>query len=311
MPGHRTATPRMSPPGRAAWGLVVLGFAASTSAGAQTLEAVAGTVPSEGQRVVLITGSTGGLGRVVARRLAADGHHVIVHGRNVERGTELVDEIASGPGSARFYTADFGSLEEVRALAEAIRRDYERLDVLVNNAGILLGGPRRTSQDGHELHFQVNYLAPFLLTHELLPLLEASAPARVVHVASIAQQAIDFDDVMLEENYDDGRAYAQSKLAQIMFSFDLADQLEGTGVTTNALHPATLMDTDMVLERSMPVRSSVEEGADAVMHLIEGEGLGSGRYFDQTREARADDQAYDEDARRRLRALSRRLTGAG
>ena len=158
-------------------------------------------------------------------------------------------------GSARFYQADFGSLDEVRALAAAVRRDYTQLDVLVNNAGILLGGPRRLSEDGHELHFQVNYLADYLMTFELLPLLERSAPARIVHVASIAQQPIDFDDPMLERGYSDGRAYAQSKLAQIVFSMDLADELEGTGVTTNAVHPATLMDTDMVLERSMVVRS--------------------------------------------------------
>ena len=309
MKNRFVSSPAGPSPMRLAGALALLSFAAGSSAGAQTLEAVAGTAPSEGQRVVLITGSTGGLGRAVARRLADDGAHVIVHGRNLERGTELVEEIAAGPGSARFYAADFGSLQEVLALAEAILRDYDRLDVLVNNAGILLGGPRRTSDDGHELHFQVNYLATFLLTHELLPLLKQSAPARVVHVASIAQQPIDFDDVMLEQGYDRGRAYAQSKLAQIMFNVDLARQLEGTGVTTNALHPATLMDTDMVLELDMPPRSSVEDGADAVMHLIEADGLGSGGYFDQTRPARANAQAYDEDARARLRRLSERLTG--
>jgi NAD(P)-dependent dehydrogenase (short-subunit alcohol dehydrogenase family) len=277
----------------------------------QELEAVAGTGPEEGQRVVLITGSTGGLGREVARRLAAKGDHVIVHGRNVERGTELVREIEAGPGSARFYRADFGALDNVRALAGAVLRDYDRLDVLVNNAGILLGGPRRLSEDGYELHFQVNYLADFLLTHELLPLLRRSAPARIVHVASVAQQPIDFDNVMLENGYSDGRAYAQSKLAQIMFNFDLAGTLEGTGVTTNAVHPATLMDTDMVLERSMRVLSSVQDGADSVMHLIEADGLGSGGYFDRTSPADAHEQAYDQDARRRLRELSRRLTGVG
>jgi NAD(P)-dependent dehydrogenase (short-subunit alcohol dehydrogenase family) len=282
------------------------------SARAQELEPVAGQAPEPGQRVVFVTGSTGGLGRVVALRLARQGDHVIVHGRNLDRGSELVDEIAAETsGSARFYAADLGSLDEVRGLAAAVRRDYTRLDVLVNNAGILLGGPRRLSEDGHELHFQVNYLADYLLTFELLPLLEASAPARIVHVASIAQQPIDFDDPMLEEGYSDGRAYAQSKLAQITFSMDLADELEGTGVTTNAVHPATLMDTDMVLERSMRVMSSVEDGADSVMNLIDGEGTGSGRYFDQLEPAEADPQAYDPDAQRSLRALSVRLTGVG
>ena len=278
---------------------------------AQDLQPVTGTPPSEDQRVVLVTGSTGGLGRELARRLAADGAHVIVHGRNIERGAELVEEIrATTSGSARFYRADFGSFQEVRALADAIARDYDRLDLLVNNAGILLGEPRRISADGHELHFQVNYLAHFLLTRQLLPLLRASTPARIVNVSSVAQQPIDFDDVMLEDSYDGGRAYAQSKLAQILFTFDLAEELEGTGVTVDAVHPASLMNTDMVLERSMQVRSTVEEGADAVMYVID-EVDGSGRYFNQTDVERAHPQAYDEAARERLRLLSERLTGSG
>ena len=211
--------------------------------------------------------------------------------------------------SARFYSADLGSFQEVRALAVAIRRDYSRLDVLVNNAGIWLEGPRQLSADGHELHFQVNYLSGFLLTRELLPLLRRSAPARIVNVSSIAQRPIDFDDVMLEAGYSDGRAYAQSKLAQVMFTFDLAVELEGTGVTVNALHPATMMDTDMVLERGAQARASVADGAEAVLHLVNGSGLGSGGYFNQTAPARGNDQAYDEAARARLRALAERLTG--
>lgn len=290
--------------------LLAVCLAGTVNVAAQEIAAVAGRAPDAGQRVVLVTGSTGGLGREVARRLARDGNHVIVHGRSAQRGEELVAEIeGDGQGSARLYTADFGSLDEVRALARAIQRDYSRLDVLVNNAGIWLEGPRQLSEDGHELHFQVNYLADFLLTHQLLPLLQESAPARVVHVASIAQRPIDFDDVMLEDGYSDGRAYAQSKLAQVMFTFDLADALEGTGVTTNALHPATMMDTDMVLERGAQTRSSVQDGADAVMHLIDGEGLGNGGYFDQTTPARANDQAYDASALERLRILSERVTG--
>lgn len=306
---------RRPPPGAGGLGIVfvVAGIAGSAANGqAQEIQPVAGRAPTEGQRVVLVTGSTGGLGREVARLLADEGTHVIVHGRSMDRGLELVEEIESeGRGSARLYTADFGSFDEVRALARAIRRDYQRLDVLVNNAGIWLEGPRQLSEDGHELHFQVNYLSGFLLTHELLPLLRASAPARVVHVSSAAQRAIDFDDVMLEDGYSDGTAYAQSKLAQIMFTMDLAERLEGSGVTTNALHPASMMDTDMVLERGARARSSVHDGADAVMHLIQAEGLGTGGYFDQTERARAHEQAYDAAARARLRALAVRLTGAG
>jgi len=279
---------------------------------------VAPTTPRPGlagagpARVVLVTGSTGGLGREVARRLASEGAHVIVHGRNERRGASLVAEIeAEGAGSARFYPADLGSLEEVRRLAEAVRRDYDRLDVLVNNAGIWLDGPdRQLSADGHELHFQVNYLSAFLLTRELLPLIVASAPARVVNVSSVAQRAIDFDDVMLTRGYDDGRAYAQSKLAQVMFALDLAHELRGRDVTVVALHPATMMNTDMVLERGARPRSSVEEGVEAVMQAITSADVESGTYYRGLVPARANEQAYDEGARTRLRQLSERLTGA-
>ena len=204
-----------------------------------------GDLSTEG-RVVLITGSTSGLGREVARRLARSGDHVIVHGRDVDRGTALVEEIErETDGGARFYRADFASLDQIREFSEAILRDYDRLDVLVNNAGIWLESAdgRLVSQDGHELHFQVNYLAGYLLTDMLLPLLRkntTSAPSRIVNVSSGAQRPIDFGDVMLQQGYDPGRGYAQSKLAQVMFTFALAEELEGTGVTVNALHPATM-----------------------------------------------------------------------
>ncbi|MDH3272246.1 MAG: SDR family NAD(P)-dependent oxidoreductase [Gemmatimonadota bacterium] len=294
---------------RVSMALLATSLAAPLASSGQELEPVAGRSPTDGQRVVLVTGSTGGLGREVARTLAARGDHVVVHGRSADRGMELVAEIeAGGRGSARLYLADFGSFDAVRALARAIRRDYDRLDVLVNNAGIWLQGPRQLSDDGYELHFQVNYLSSFLLTRELLPLLRRSAPSRIVHVSSAAQRPIDFDDVMLDDDYTDGRAYAQSKLAQIMFTFDLAEELAGSGVSTNAVHPASMMDTDMVLERGARVRSSVHDGVDAVMHLIDGDDLGTGGYFNQTTPTRANQQAYDERARERLRALAERLT---
>ncbi|MDT8370194.1 MAG: SDR family NAD(P)-dependent oxidoreductase [Longimicrobiales bacterium] len=265
----------------------------------------------EGRSVALITGSTSGLGRATALALGEEGWHVIVHGRNEARGREVVREIEEGRGSATLYTADLGSVDETAALAEAVLRDFERLDVLVNNAGIWLAGDdaRRTSADGHELSFHVNYLAGFQLTHALLPLLKSSAPSRVVNVASIAQNEIDFDDVMLERGYSGGRAYGQSKLAQILFTFDLAEALEGTGVSVNALHPATLMDTQMVRDAGVRPRATVEEGRDAVLRLVLDPGVGTGGYFDGREPARAHPQAYDEAARARLRALSERLVG--
>lgn len=263
------------------------------------------------QQVILVTGSTGGLGREVARRLAAGGAHVIVHGRNQGRGEALVREIsAEGRGSARFYAADLASLDEVRALAAALLEDYDRIDVLVNNAGVwLTQRERRLSADGHELHFAVNYLAGYALTRLLLPRLVASAPARIVNVASVAQRPLDFDDPMLERGYSGSRAYAQSKLAQILFTVDLAEELEGTGVTAVALHPATLMDTPMVREAGVRPRATVEEGADAVLHLVSAPDIPGGAYYDGLARARPNAQAQDAEARAKLRALSERLTG--
>lgn len=271
-------------------------------------DVAAQAAPAPEQRVVFITGSTSGLGREVALALGAAGDHVIVHGRNEERGRAVVDSIRTLGGSARFYAADFASLSEVARLAERIDADYERLDVLVNNAGIWLEGPRRLSDDGHELHFQVNYLATYLLTESLADLLRRSAPARVVNVASIAQRAIEFDDVMLESGYSDGRAYAQSKLAQIMITRVHARELEGSGVAVNALHPATMMDTNMVLSRGARARASVDEGAAALLHLIDAPDLGTGGYFDGMTPARPHEQAFDEEALARLVALSEAWT---
>jgi NAD(P)-dependent dehydrogenase (short-subunit alcohol dehydrogenase family) len=264
-----------------------------------------------GRPIILITGSTDGLGREVARRLAATGAHIIVHGRNRGRGLALVEEIErKGKGSAAFYAADLASLEQVRKLAEAILRDYDRLDVLVNNAGIFLpGGGRQLSADGHELHFAVNYLSGFLLTRLLLPRIVSSAPARIVNVASAAQTPIEFDDVMLGRGYSTWRAYGQSKLAQVMFTFDLARELEGTRVIVNAVHPASMMNTAMVLNAGGQPRSTVAEGAEAVLQLVTAPDLRSGQYFDRMWPSRANGQAYDDEAREKLRKLSHQLTG--
>jgi NAD(P)-dependent dehydrogenase (short-subunit alcohol dehydrogenase family) len=267
-------------------------------------------------RTAMITGSTDGLGREVARRIGAMGATVIVHGRNSERGAEVVDEINSaGPGQAVFYRADLASLGEVRDLSARVLAAHARLDLLINNAG--LGGSaapeRRLSTDGHELVFAVNYLSHFLLTHELLPLIRRSAPARIVNVASIGQAPLDFEDLMLEQDYSPRRAYSQSKLAQIMFTIDLAERLAETGVTVTSLHPATFMDTTMVRSGGGTPLSTVEEGADAVMQLAvspELEGR-TGLYFNGLEEARANDQAYDGDARAELWSASMDLAGLG
>lgn len=262
-------------------------------------------------RTALVTGSTSGLGTEVAQQLGALGAFVIVHGRNAERGAQVVDTIREGPGDAVFYRADLASLDEVRALADRVREHHERLDLLINNAAATGGDERRTSADGHELAFAVNYLSHFLLTHRLLELLEASAPARIVNVSSLGQGPIDFDDVMMERDFDPFDAYRRSKLAQIMFTIDLAAQLDPSRVTVTSVHPARSMNTPRVIEGGFEPRSTVEEGAEAVMQLAVLPELAerTGVYFNRLEEGRAHEQAYDEEARAKLWALSMELTG--
>ena len=268
-------------------------------------------------KAALVTGSTDGLGREVATRLGALGATVLVHGRNAQRGAEVVAAIEAGGGSATFYRADFASLAEVRELANRVAAAHESLSLLINNAGIWMdagNAARRTSADGHELVFAVNYLAPYTLTHLLLPALRRGAPSRIVNVSSIAQSPVDFDDIMLTASYNPSTAYSQSKLALLMLTFDLAAELPPREVTVNALHPATLMDTTMVDRAGMRAMATVADGADAVMQLAASPTLHetTGRYFNQLAEARSRvEQAYDPAARARLKALSRELTGVG
>ena len=262
--------------------------------------------------VALVTGSTDGLGRELAIRLGGAGYHVIVHGRNEERGREVVKEIASREGSARLITADLSSMAQVRDMADQVIANYDRLDLLVNNAGIGRGTDvkrRQKSEEGYELRFAVNYLSHFYLTRTLLPLIKESAPAKIVSVTSAAQQAIDFENVMLKREYVGNRAYAQSKLAQIMMTIDLAEELNGSGVTVNAVHPAVYMATSMVLNRGGTPFTTIDAGADPVMQVIMSPGAGSGNYYRQAESTKANDQAYDPDARHRLRELAMGLTG--
>jgi len=269
------------------------------------------------EQVILITGATDGLGKAVALQLAHAGATLLLHGRDDARGQHTLEEIRGQTGNTRlsWYRADFAALAHVRVLSERLVREQERIDVLVNNAGIGTtlpgGGARQESEDGYELRFAVNYLAPFLLTRLLLPTLRQSAPARIVNVCSAGQAPINFRDVMLERRYDGVQAYCQSKLALVMFTFDLAEELAGTGVTANCLHPATYMPTKMVLAARGSGVSTIEEGVQATVHLITAPELDqiSGRYFNGLREARAESQAYDRRARRQLRQLSEQLTG--
>lgn len=265
-----------------------------------------------GERTVLVTGSTDGLGLALARRLAGEGAHVLVHGRNREKLDRVLGELQGAAIEPQGYLADLSSLDQTRGLAREVAADHDHLDLLINNAGIATH-QRETSEDGHELVFAVNYLAHFLLTLELLERLRAAERARIVNVASIGQRAIDFDDVMLERGFDPARAYCQSKLAQILFTFELAERLgAGASPTVTALHPATFMDTSMVRGMGQTPISTVEQGMEATLRLAvatDVEGV-TGRYFDGLDEATADPQAYDAEARRRLWELSEKLSGA-
>ncbi|MBD1999138.1 SDR family NAD(P)-dependent oxidoreductase [Leptolyngbya sp. FACHB-541] len=268
-------------------------------------------------QTILITGATDGIGKQTAHDLAQMGATVLLHGRNQERAESVLHEIQSATGNnkLKYYAADLSSLAEVRQLSEAVQSDHEQLDVLINNAGIGAGKrtdiTRELSQDGHELRFAVNYLAPFLLTHLLLPSLRRTTPARIVNVASVGQSPINFDDVMMVRQYDPMRAYCQSKLALIMFTVDLAEQLKPEQVTVNSLHPGSRLDTKMVREMFDSAWGTVQSGADAVVYVAtasELEGM-TGKYFDQKDMEPAIAQAYDCEAQTKLWQLSETLTG--
>jgi NAD(P)-dependent dehydrogenase (short-subunit alcohol dehydrogenase family) len=265
-----------------------------------------GTVISR-MPTILITGATDGLGRHVARDLAGQGWTVLVHGRSPEKVERVVEETGG-----RGYVADLAALAEVRRLADQVLEDEPRLDVLCNNAGIGFGAPdggREESADGLELRFAVNYLSHFALTLRLLDRLRESAPARIVNVASAGQYPLDFDDLQLERGWDGTTAYRKSKLAQILFTYSLAEQLSPDRVTVNALHPATFMGTNMVVRSGITPRSEIAEGARATERLIASPELAgvTGRYFNGLHEADPDPQAHDPEARERLWRLSESL----
>ncbi|HKT02302.1 MAG TPA: SDR family NAD(P)-dependent oxidoreductase [Rugosimonospora sp.] len=259
---------------------------------------------------ILVTGASDGLGRALAVELARGGHRLLVHGRDPGR----LAEVAASTG-ATAIRADLSALDEVRRLAAEVTERVSRLDVLVNNAGVGFGPPgagRELSRDGYELRFAVNYLAPYLLTRLLLPLLRRSAPARIVNVASVGQRPVDLDDPMMARGYSGIEAYRRSKLALIADTFDLAAELAGTGVTATCLHPASLMPTTMVRESAFGTIDSLEQGLRATLRLVTDPALDgvTGCYFDGEREARALDQAYDLAFRARLRELTDHLLGA-
>ena len=273
--------------------------------------------------VCLVTGGTSGIGRAVAVQLARQGAAVLLTGRDHARGEAAANEIRGQGGSAHFLPVDFASLASVRALAEEVRRRHDRLRVLVNNAGLIGGSARRLTVDGFEETFAVNHLAPFLLTALLRDLLAAGAPARVVTVSSDAHRgvrALDFDNLQGERRYKPLLAYCQSKLANVLFTNDLARRTAGSGVTATSLHPGV-------------VRTRIWQGAGGVLGFVGRlaqvfmmsagksgayvarlavdpalEGV-SGRYFHCGKESASSPASHDPQMAARLWEVSEKLVG--
>ncbi len=277
-----------------------------------------------GGKVALVTGGTSGIGKATAMALSAMGADVVVVGRDRERGERAAAEIrAQTGGRVDLALADLSSQAEVRALAEEFKRRYDRLDVLVNNAG-LVQSTRTETVDGLESTFAINHLAPFLLTNLLLDMLKGSAPSRVVTVSSEAERwgNIDFDDLQSKKKYRGFPVYGMTKLANIMFTYELAERLKGTGVTATCMHPGavnTRFGTNnrgpmTILFRAFkPFMRTPEQGADTVIWLaaspdVEG---ASGRYYSDRKPLEPKKIANDPAARRRLWEESERLTGLG
>lgn len=276
-------------------------------------------------RTVLVTGGTGGIGLATATGLAGLGARVGIVGRSAERGAAAADAVRRSTATAKVdvFVADLSAQAEVRRLAAEVRGAYPRLDVLVNNVGGYWAH-RHVTVDGLEHTFALNHLAPFLLTQELRDLLVASAPARVVTVSSGAQAMgrIDLGDLQAERSYSGQRAYNQSKLANVLFTYELARRLKGTGVTATVLHPGVVRTAfgredagrfmRMMLPVVTPFMKTPERGAETPVHLASSPEVAdvTGAYFANRRARRSTKVSYDRDLARRLWSVSARLTGA-
>jgi NAD(P)-dependent dehydrogenase (short-subunit alcohol dehydrogenase family) len=273
-------------------------------------------------KVVLITGGTSGIGRAAATALAAMGAEVAVTGRSRQRGEAAVEEIRDTSGNERvsLMLADLAVQTEVRGLAEEFRERYDRLDVLVNNAGIIQS-KRTETPDGLELTLAVNHLAPFLLTNLLLDLLKESAPSRIITVSSEARRGaqIDFEDLQSERRYRAFKVYGMTKLANILFTYELAERLEGTGVVANCLHPGGVNTNFGTNNRSVgtllfrafkPFMRTPEQGADTIVYLAISPEAGkmTGRYLTDRKVVSSFNEPHDEATQKRLWEVSEKLT---
>lgn len=275
-------------------------------------------------KICLVTGSNSGIGKVTARELARMGATVVMVCRNRAKGEAARQEIQAATGSDKvdLLVADLSSMAEVRRVADDFKQKYTQLHILIHNAGGA-NNVRKTTTDGYEATFAANYLAPFLLTNLLLDVLKASAPARIVNVSSAAhvRGKIDFADLQGAQSYSVWKAYGQAKLALLLFTYELASQLQGSGVTVNALHPGVIASNfDQGLSSFLrwgwklitPLLASVEQGAQTTLFLAtapEVEGV-SGKYFSNRKETKSSGRSYDESTRLRLWQISEELTRA-
>src|SRR3989449_1342233 len=274
-------------------------------------------------RICMVTGANSGIGKATAAGLAEMGATVILVCRNKEKGEAALSEIKekSGNNSLDLMLADMSSLQSVRQLASEFRRKYDRLHVIVNNAGLFMIR-RKTTGDGLETTFEVDYLSHFLLTGLLIDLLKAGAPSRLVEVSSIAHYNghIDFDDLQGEKGYGGWKAYSQAKLAQVLFTYELARRLKGTGLTANCLHPGTvatniwsrpLGPAGFIMKLPRLFMTGPEGGAKTPVYLASSsdvEGV-SGKYFTNKKEKESSKESNDEQVARRLWLVSEDLTG--
>jgi NAD(P)-dependent dehydrogenase (short-subunit alcohol dehydrogenase family) len=270
-------------------------------------------------KTVLVTGANQGIGKATAIALAEQGANVVILSRNPEKGRAALHDVeaASRGGKAELLVADYASLADVRRAAVEFRASHKRLDVLVNNAGLIVP-ERHATRDGLEETFQVNHVAPFLLTTELLDLIKASAPARIVNVSSEAHRhaTMHWEDLQFASTrYKSFRAYGQSKLANVLFTYELARRLEGTGVTANVLHPGVVASgfgqtysgaLSFVIGLAKPFMLTNEQGARTSVYVAsspEVEGV-TGKYFSKCRAIRSNAVSYDEASQRKLWSLS-------
>jgi len=274
-------------------------------------------------KICLITGATSGIGKATALSLALQGATTLLVSRNREKGEAVLTGIVEKTRNedVRLHIADLSSHKDIRTLAEEIKTNYPRIDVLVNNAGGIFN-TRTTAVDGIELTFALNHLAYFLLTNLLLEMLRAAPAARIVSVSSQAHQygTLDFEDLGYEEGYNPMRSYARSKLANILFTYELAKRLRGTNVVANTLHPGTVRTNfgkqlsgiaGFVFKHLDVCMRSPERGAETVIWLAlaaEVEGV-SGKYFLDKKEIRSSKISYDEGVAQRLWEVSARMTG--